>query len=477
MTGPDLDVLGRVEVVNVGLAMFGEAVRAQHAAAVDVDWRPPANGDPEAVGALERLWGVHGATVAAANDRALDRMAQAVPRAVAVRPAREVIPVLGDGRTLLHSGPPIEPHRLADPQRRALVAACLFEGWARDCAGAGALLDAGDVALAAGNEHDHVGPMTGVCSPSMPVWVVEDEGLAVRAFSTLNEGPGKTLWLGTDAHEAIERLRFFRDDLGPLLGRLLEHGGPIDVFNLAAQGLQQGDDLHMRSQATGNLLIRDLLPGFAALGGERAARFVSGNHHFFLNLTMAAAKCASLAASDVPGSSVVCLMARNGTDMGVRIAGVPDRWFVAPAPRVADALLHEGFAEADAAADIGDSAVIECVGLGGMAVGAAPAVAAFFGGDTADAIARTELMTEICARRSARFTIPAMDSAGTPMGIDARLVCELGVTPQITTGVLHASAGTGQIGAGIAHQPVEPFREATIALARGLDQAQPAGGA
>jgi hypothetical protein len=414
---------------------------------------------------------VHAATVGAANERALRRMAEAAPRAVAVRPAREVIPVLAEGRALLHSGPPIEPGRLADPQRRALVAACLFEGWAPDRAAARALLEAGEVALAPGNEHDHVGPMTGVCSPSMPVWVVEDEALGLRAFSTLNEGPGRTLWFGTDADEAIERLRFFRDDLGPLLGRLLERVGPVDVFKLAAQGLHQGDELHMRSQATGNLLIRDLLPGFAALGGERAARFVSGNHHFFLNLTMAAAKCASLAASGVPGSSVVCLMSRNGTDMGLRLAGLPDRWFVAPAPRVADVLLSEGFTEDDAAPDIGDSAVIECVGLGGMAVAAAPAVAAFFGGDAAGAVARTERMGEICVGRSSRFTIPTMDSAGTPVGIDARLVCELGITPQITTGVLHASAGTGQIGAGIAHQPVAPFRAATIALARALDAA------
>ena len=165
--------------------------------------------------------------------------------------------------------------------------------------------------------------MTGVCSPSMPVWVVEDEGSGARAYSTLNEGPGRTLWFGVGDDESIERLRFFRDELGPLLARLLEREGPIDVFALAAQGLQMGDELHMRSQATGNLLMRNLLPGFAALGGERAARFIAGNHHFFLNLTMAAAKCASLAASGVRGSSVVVLMSRNGTDMGLQLPGFP----------------------------------------------------------------------------------------------------------------------------------------------------------
>jgi hypothetical protein len=460
-----------VGVINVGLAAFGEAIRDQETPVVDVDWRPPAAGDAPAVAALERLWGAHGATVAQANERVLDRMEACAPRAVTVAPAREVLPVLAEGRTLVHAGPPIEPQRLADPQRRALVAACLFEGWADDRTRARELIEAGEIALASGNEHNHVGAMTGVCSPSMPVWVIEDEGSGARSFSTFNEGAGKTLWFGTDADEAVERLRFFRDDLGPLMNRLLAREGPIEIFKLAAQGLHQGDELHMRSQATGNLLIRDLLPGFAALGGEKAARFLSTNWHFFLSLTIGAAKCTLLAASGVRGSSIVSVISRNGTDMGLQLAGMPGDWFLAPAPPVKDALLREGFQDSDAAKDIGDSAVIECVGLGGMAVGAAPAVAAFFGGDAADAIARTERMREICAGRSSRFTIPAMDSAATPVGIDARLVCELGIAPQITTGVLHATDGLGQIGAGIAHQPTEPFRAATIALAAGLDAA------
>ena len=467
----DLEVLERVEAVNIGLEAFGAAIRAQDAAAIDVEWRPPAGGDPDTVAALTRLWGAHGARVAEANGRALERMAATAPRAVAVRAAQDVLPILAGDRTLIHAGPPIEPDRLADPQRRALVAACLFEGWAEDREAARGLLESGEVGLACGNEHDHVGPMTGVCSPSMPVWVVEDEESDTRAYSTLNEGPGKTLWFGTDADEAIERLRFFRDDLGPLLGRLLEREGPIEVFKLAAQGLHQGDELHMRSQATGNLLIRDLLPGFAALGGERAARFLASNHHFFLNLTMAAAKCTSLAAAGTDGSSIVCLMSRNGTDMGLQLAGLPGRWFVGEAAGVADALLSEGFEEADALDHRRVPDVPRGVGLGGMAVGAAPAVAAFFGGDAADAVARSEQMAEICASRSERFTVPAMDSAGTPVGIDARLVAELELTPQITTGVLHASEGCGQIGAGIAHQPVAPFRAAVAALAAELDGA------
>jgi Protein of unknown function (DUF1116) len=465
------EVLERVAAVNIGLPTFAEALQAQGAAVADVDWRPPAGGDRETVRALERLWGAHGELVARANEAAVARIEAVTPCAVGVAPAREVMAVLSSERVLLHSGTAIEWDRVCDPQRRALVAACLFEGWASERSDAVKLLATGEIALLPGNEHGHVGPMTGVCSPSMPVWVVEDGASGTRAYSTFNEGPGRTLWFGVGDEESIERLAFFRDELGPLMAKLLEREGPIDIFGLAAQGLQMGDELHMRSQATGNLLIRNLLPGFAALGGERAARFLAGNHHFFLTLTMAAAKCASLAAAGVHGSTVVNVITRNGTDMALQIAGLPGRWFSAPAAPVADALLREGFTEQDAAPDIGDSAVIECVGLGGMGLAAAPAVAAFFGGGAADAIARTELMGQITVARSQRFTVPALDFAGTPVGIDARLAAELGITPQITTGVLHRSDGAGQIGAGVAHQPVEPFRAAVAALAKELDAA------
>jgi hypothetical protein len=463
---PRADVLTKVEAVNLGLDQFADALREQGAPVVQVDWRPPAGGDAAMLDVLTRLWGRHGSRVSAANAEAVRRIEGCAPVAVTVARAGDVIPGLADG-TLLHSGPPITWDRVCDPQRRAMLAAVLFEGWASSRSEAAALFERGEIVLASGNEHGHVGPMTGVCSPSMPVWVVEDGPR--RAFSTLNEGGGRTLWFGVGDDESVERLRFFRDDLGPRLARMLDHRGPIDVFGLAAQGLNMGDELHMRSQATGNLLLRDLAASIAVVGGEAAARFMAGNHHFFLNLTMAACKCASLSLDDVTGSSVVSLISRNGTDVGIQLAGMPRRWFIAEAATVDEALLREGNEASDAARDIGDSAVIECVGLGGMAVAAAPAVAAFFGGGAASARRRTELMAQICAARSERFTVSLADGIGTPLGIDARMVADLEITPQITTGVLHASAGTGQIGAGVAHHPVEPFREAITALASELD--------
>ncbi len=462
------DAFARISAVNVGLTGFADAVAAQGAPVVDLDWRPPAEGDAATVAMLTPLWGAHGARIATANADALARIESSRPMAVGVEPAGTVIAGL-EGPMLLHSGPPITWDRVCDPQRRALVAAVLFEGWADNREAAAKLLATGDITLAPGHHHDHVGPMTGVCSASMPVWIVEDSAAGTQAYSTLNEGSGNTLWFGVGDDESIERLRFFRDTVGPLVARLLAHCGPVEVFALAAQGLGMGDELHMRSQATGNLLVRHFAPGFAALGGEDVAAFITGNHHFFLNLTMAAAKCASLAASEVADSTVVSMISRNGTDVGVQLAGMPGQWFTSPAASVQDALLREGYTPDDAALDIGDSAVIECIGLGGMAVAAAPAVAAFFGGGSADAAARVTQMAEITVGRSQRFLIPGLDFAGSPTAIDARLVVELGVTPQITTGVLHKTSGAGQIGAGIAHQPIEPFRAALAALGEALN--------
>ncbi len=463
------EIFRRVSSINVGLEAFAKAVRDQGAPSTQVDWSPPADGDVETVELLTRLWGTHGDRVTEANRDAVARIEAARPQAVTVAPAGDVLPWLAEGRRLLHSGPPIAWGRVCDPQRRAMVAATLFEGWAHDRASAEGLLSSGAIALASGNEHGHVGPMTGICSPSMQVWVVEDPATGLRGHATLNEGPGDTLWFGVGGDAAIERLRFFRDVVGPTLADLIARTGPVDVFGLAAQGLQMGDELHMRSQATGNLLLRDFAGGLAALGAEATAEFMASNHHFFLTLTMAASKCASLAGQQVADSSVVSLISRNGTDVGIQLAGLPGRWFIAPAAPVQDALLSTGFSSDEAALDIGDSAVIECIGLGGMALAAAPAVAGFFGGTAADTVRRWREMADICVARSKRFQLPALDGAGTPVGIDARSVAELGVTPQITTGVLHNSSGAGQIGAGIAHQPIAPFRNALTVLADALD--------
>jgi hypothetical protein len=452
--------------VSLGLPVFAEAVAAQGADVVQVDWRPPASGDPIPVRALTDLYGPRSVGIDPANAEVVRRLDKGVPMLVDVRHAGDVVPGLGH-RTLLHAGPPLQWHQVCDPLRRSMRAAVVAESWADDVAGAEALLASGHVALAAANEHATVVPMATAVGPGTPVWVVDNADGGTRAFAPLGQGPGDVAWFGRESAAAIDRLVFLREVAGPRLADVVSRNGPLDVFAIAAQGVQMGDDVHMRTQASTNLLIRNLLPAIAALGNDRGTiafcEYLSTNHLFFLTLAMAAAKSLTLHAERVEGSTIVTTMARNGTTYGIRLAGL-DRWFVAPAPPVADALYHPGYGPEDGARDIGDSAVLELTGLGGPATAGSPAVAAFLGGSMADAARVTDDMRRICVAESSRFKLPVADFRGTPLAVDARLVVETGVTPKVNTGILHRRAGVGQIGAGVATAPLAVFRDALLAL-------------
>jgi len=164
-------------------------------------------------------------------------------------------------------------------------------------------------------------------------------------------------------------------------------------------------------------------------------------------------------------------MSRNGTDFGIRVSGCGDEWFTAPVemPR---GLYFPGFNEQDANPDMGDSTIVETVGLGGFAMAASPAVAGFVGaGSAADAANYTNQMVEITCGRNPEWTIPALDFAGVPSGIDVRRVVHSGITPTINTGIAHREPGIGQVGAGIVNAPLSCFEQACSALANKLAQA------
>lgn len=465
---PPVRLPEEVSVVNVGLPRFADAVRDQVAPVQHVDWRIPAGGDLDAVEALERLYGERADAIDRANAEVVRRLNQGVPQLEAVGAAHELVPAL-TGRMLLHCGPAITWPDVCDPLRRSLRAATVAEGWADDVAQADRLLSTGEVRLEPAYRHDVVLPMASSMGPSAPLFVVTNRAGRTRAMAPVNQGPGDTAWFGRETPAAIDRLRFLRDVAGPLLQEMLRRSGPVDLFALAAQGVQMGDDVHMRTQGTTNLLLRDLLPHLAALpddGRVELARFLSGNHLFFLNLAMAAAKSVAIWAAEVDGSSIVTLMCRNGTTYGIRLAG-SDRLFLAEAPPVRDAMYLPGYGPEDGAPDIGDSAILELVGLGAAAAAGSPAVASFLGGRMADAAAVTEEMRLVCAGESTRFKLPTLDNAGTPLGVDVRRVVELDLTPKVTTGILHVNSGAGQVGAGVARAPVGCFRAAVLHLAEG----------
>lgn len=464
-TGVDLP--DEVSVVNIGLSLFADSVRDQATPVQQLNWRIPADGQEDLIDDLERLYGPRAAGIDEANAEAIRRLDESVPLLVDIAPAETTVPSLS-GRKLLHCGPSIEWGDVCDPLRRSMRAATVAEGWAQTVDQADRLLEEGAVLLEPAYLHDTVLPMATAIGPSAPVFVVDNRDGGTRAFAPVNQGPGETAWFGRETASAIARLEFLREVVGPMLRKVVDAAGPIDLFSFAAQGVQIGDDVHMRTQGTTSLLIRSLLAEIAALpddGRVALAQFLSSNHLFFLNLAMAAAKSTALWAEQVAGSSIVTMMCRNGTTYGIRLAGL-DEVFVSEAPDVADAMYYPDYGPETSARDIGDSAILELVGLGGAAAAGSPAVAGFLPGGMADAAAMTEQMGSICAAESTRFKLPTRNYRGTPIGVDVRRVVELNTPPKVTTGILHASSGVGQIGAGVATAPVECFRAALRALAR-----------
>ena len=460
-----------VSVVNVGLSLFAEAIEQQGRPVVNVDWRIPDGGDPRVVAALRRLFGPHTAVIDEANAEVLRRLDRGAPHLVRVQPAQEVIPVLRDGRVLLHCGPAIEVDRLCDPLRRSMCAAICAEGWAASANRAGALLDDGGVRLEPANAHGVVVPMATAMGPQTPVWVVELADAGITAYAPVGQGPGDVAWFGKDSPGAIERLVLLREAVGPVLDAAVREYGAVDVMSLAAQAVAMGDDVHVRTQAATNLLLRNLLPALVAGNHPRrheVAQFLSGNHLLFLGLAMAAARALTTWAAEIENSSVVLGMARNGTEFAAWLGGGSSTWHVAPAPMVGRALYQPGRSEKDAAPDIGDSAVLELVGLGGAAAAGSPAVAQLVGGTMADAAMLTDALASVCVGASTRFTIPFWGMRGSPLGVDVRKVVELGITPQVTTGILHSSDGSGQVGAGVATAPIEVFTAVLLELDRKL---------
>ena len=463
-----------VQALNIGLAGFAEPIAAAGAPVLNLDWRPPANADPELGMLIARLEDDPddpiGAVIAAANRTALDQLLGASPFLVDVLPAATAIPAL-EGRMLLHSGPPIAWERMCGPMRGAIIGASLFEGWAGTADEAERLAERGEIAFDACHHHGAVGPMAGVVSPSMPVVVVENTAAGNRSFATLNEGLGKVLRFGAYDESVLERLRWFRDTFGPTLSRTLAATGPLDLKSITGQALQMGDEGHNRNVAATSLFVRSIAPTLVRTAGEADAAafldFLRGNDHFFLNLSMAACKASLDAAHGVPGSTVVTAMSRNGVDFGVRLSGTGDAWYSAPVG-VPDGLYFPGYGPEDANPDLGDSAITETCGIGGFAMAAAPAIVRFVGGTAADALNYTREMYRITLERNPAFALPPLGFAGAPTGIDARRVVETGVQPVINTGIAHKLPGVGQIGAGIARAPLSCFADALRGLAARL---------
>jgi hypothetical protein len=463
---PDGPIPASPRVVNIGLEGFARDLAGLGVPVVHVDWRPPAQGDIHLAELLLRL-DERREQIDRANAEALGRLIGGEAVLVDCRPAREACGL--PPHVVLHAGPPIAWAAMCEPMRAAVLCAIRYEGWAADDEAAARLIERQEVHLAPCHHWGAVGPMTGIITASMPVFVVENRLYGNRAYATINEGLGKVLRFGATDGSVVARLRWLAAAAGPLLGSALRASGGIDLRALMAQALRMGDEMHQRNIAASALLTRALMPHLARVAADTAtltavAEFMAGNDQFFLNLAMAAGKALTDPANGIEHSTLVTTMARNGTDFGIRVSGHGERWFTAPV-NMPGGLYFPGFDADSANPDMGDSAIVETIGLGGCAMAASPAAACFVGaGGMAEAWQVTAEMADICIGEHPHFRIPTLDERGTPVGIDIRAVVETGSTPLINTGIAGRRAGIGQIGAGTVRAPFACFARALEAF-------------
>ncbi|MEQ2455339.1 DUF1116 domain-containing protein [Flavonifractor hominis] len=461
----------KLSVVNFGIESFYQDLLKQSKPAVHVDWKPVAGGDKKIAGYLRKLRQPPlGERIAAANQEALNRILAAQPVLVGMSTAGEAIPGMTP-TTILHAGPPVTWERMCGPVRGAVMGGLIYEGLAKNLEEAEALAASGKITFSPCHHHSTVGPMAGVVTYSMPVWHMVNKTYGNDAYCTMNEGLGKVLRFGACDQEVFDRLHRMRNEYYPVLRQALERHGEIDMKVMIAQALQMGDEAHNRNKAGTSLFLREIMmdvmnTDFPMEQKLAALAFINNNDHTFLNLSMPVCKCTMDPIFDIPYSTVVATMCRNGTDFGIRIAGLgKDAWFTAPA-EIVKGLYFPGFDEEDANPDLGDSCITETTGIGGFCMAAAPAIVQFVGGQVQDAINYSTQMYEITTGESNTYKIPALDFRGSATGIDLLKVIETGIRPIINTGIAHKEYGVGQVGAGLVHPPEECFRKAIEACAQ-----------
>lgn len=456
----------QIKIANIGLESFYTAMKSQNIPVVQVDWKPPAGGDTHMAELLSKL---DTEEIAQANQKAFDVLNAAEPELTDIKYAKDVIPGM-DKYTIGHAGPPLKWEDMCGPLKGAILGAMMYEGVASSLEEAEQLVLAGKIKFISNHSIKCVGPMTGMITYSMPLWEVTNTTYGNVAYCTFNEGLGKVMRFGANGPEVLERLKWLETSLGPAMKKALALSGPIKLKVLMAKSLAMGDEMHQRNTAASSLFVREIMKYLVQVVEdvaelEKITDFITGNDQFYLNIAMASGKAITDPVSNIPNSTVVTAMSRNGTNFGIKISAMGDQWFEAPVNQP-KGLYFPGYTEEDANPDIGDSAITETFGIGGFAMGAAPAVVRFVGASSVqEAMNYSRDMQDICVGLSPHYIIPTMDFIGTATAIDARKVVETGILPVINTGMAHKKPGIGQVGAGIVKAPMACFTKAIEAFA------------
>lgn len=449
----------KLNVLNIGLEQFHQTLKEQQVDSMHMEWKPMAGGDPFLIEMIDRLKSDD--RVVEANKQAFSRLDSAMPYWVDVVVASEAIGL--EKLTLLHAGPPIEWIDMCVPMQGAVIAALKYEGLADNDTSAIELAQS-KIKFAPCHQYNCVGPMTGIISHSMPLICVKDLTHGNLSYSTFNEGAGDVARFGASGENTVQRLKWIETVLAPTMKKVVLSDN-VNLKVLISQALNMGDELHMRNNSSTSFFLKTIMYNLVSVAKSKdiskIAKFLTTNNdQFFLNFAMAAMKVSADAAHGIPYSTMVTAIARNGVNVGIRVSGLNDQWFIAKAAEV-DGLYFPGFSEDDANPDIGDSAIMETGGVGGFAMAAAPAIVKLLGAGTfQDALNYTQQMYEICLGESSMFTIPNLDFRGSPLGIDVMKVVESGTLPVINTAIASKKAGGGMVGAGLARAPIKMFVEA-----------------
>ncbi|NQU03001.1 MAG: DUF1116 domain-containing protein [Syntrophaceae bacterium] len=403
-----------------------------------------------------------------ANEEAVKRLKEAEPYLVDTATAIEVIPGMRE-KMLLHAAPHIDWEHMCGPQKGSAIGAALFEGWAKTLEEAIKLFEDGTVEFEPAHNHQSLAGAGMMISPSMKVFVVENRKHGNKVYTHHQEDQTVALRYGVFTDKVMENLRRARDVIMPALGKGFRQAGGISLKKMAAMSINMGDEGHNRNNAAGCLLEKELMPHLIDADVDRDSlraivQLFDYDERWLVYPEMAFCKCMLDAAHGIEFSTLVTAMGRNGTYFGIRVSGLGEEWFTAPAPEVKGFFLP-GYTQADANRDMGDSSIMETGGMGAFAMAAAPALAKFgavvgLGGTFQDAVEVTERMYEITLAENDGLPIPTIDFRGTPTGIDVLKVLEKGIYPLINTSLSHKDWGVGQIGAGWTSAPAECFTKA-----------------
>ena len=461
------------QVINLGIASFYDALLDQDVKATNVDWHPPVKLEQSILDRLARMKQCEkfAVLVKKANEAAADAIINADPNWIGVKLAGDVIKGLDD-YTVTHSGPPIDFENMTMLHQRGMVSACLFEGWASTEEEALELIKSGKIKMISALDTNTVGAGTGIITKHVAMIIVEDRynGKTVATFPA--EGirfQGGFCGWGLYSREIAENLYHMRDWLLPPMDQVARRKGGLPLKPILAESMQMGDENHTRQSAADLLYEHQVLLDMARIEDMPKEQVLDSMNYivetprFFHCFGQGASRAANLANVGREYSTVVTAVCGNGVEFGIKIAAMGDQWFTAKAPYMTGQYTSSQYTIDDQLPWIGDSCVVECAGLGGLAAAASPIVCKLRGMTMKEAVGQTREMEKICVTTNYNYPIPNLDFDFLPCGIDMLKVLETGITPCIHGGMFNKIGGL--IGAGMARVPMECFEKAFAAYA------------